>query len=120
MEMNKPSLLSPNNQANSNASNSASKGHAGSNVGQQSQNSNQPNAYGGPSSNDVGPLKLGGMNSTAGHGFGSTAGDKHYQQLGGANGNPYGPGREPAARLGLDAGSNALGVNKRLPKEETV
>ena len=65
------------------------------------------------------PLKLNGMNSTAGDGFGSTAGDKHYQ-LGGANGNPYGPGREPAARLGLDAGSNALTVVKRLPKEETV
>ena len=119
MELNKPSLLSPNNQANSNASNSASKGLAGSNIGQQSQNSNNPSVYGGAASNDVGQLKLGGMNSTAGHGFGSTAGDKHYQ-LGGANGNPYGPGREPAARLGLDAGSNALGVNKRLPKEETV
>ena len=60
------------------------------------------------------------MNSTAGQGFGSTAapGDKHYQL--GTNGNSYGAGREPAARLGLDAGSNALGVNKRLPKEETV
>ena len=62
-------------------------------------------------------LKLNGMNST--NGFGSTAEGKAYQ-LGGVNGNPYGAGREPAARLGLDAGSNALTVNKRLPKEETV
>ena len=60
-------------------------------------------------------LKLNGMNST--NGFGSTAEGKAYQ-LG--NGNPYGAGREPAARVGLDAGSNALTVNKRLPKEETV
>ena len=58
------------------------------------------------------------MNSTAGgNGFGQA--EKQYQ-IGGANGNSYGQGREPAARLGLDAGSNALGVNKRLPKEETV
>ena len=60
------------------------------------------------------------MNSTAGgHGFGGAPAEKQYQ-IGGTNGNSYGQGREPAARLGLDAGSNALGVNKRLPKEETV
>ena len=66
----------------------------------------------------MGPTKL--MNSTAGdHGFGGARAEKQYQ-MGGANGNSYGQGREPAARLGLDAGSNALVPSKRLPKEETV
>ena len=65
--------------------------------------------------NDV-ALKLNGMNST--NGFGSTAEGKHYQ-LGGVNGNVvfgnhYGAGREPAARLGLDSGSNFDGRLDRI------
>ena len=92
MEMNKPALLSPNNQASSNLSNSANKGYNGSNVGQSSQLGSQQNGYPDANSNypnEVGPLKLG-MNSTAGgHGFGGAPAEKQYQ-IGGTNGNSYG------------------------------
>ena len=82
----------------------------------------EPNAYVGISSpQDAVPGKVVGgvMNATRLDGFASTAGDKAYGLPKDKDNGGY-PRGEGTGRLGLDSVTNALTINKRLPKEETV
>ena len=137
MDLTKP-LLSPN-KANKNSSGQASEAARGTipegqgakipgpaaALGLAPQNNHvmQPSAYGAiPNVQDAlsGKAVAGGVNATRLDGFASNGtGDKGYGLPRDRDNAAY-PRVEGSGRLGLDSGTNALTINKRLPKEETV